>query len=52
MRASRGMGNINPSKMPKAKKTSRRDNTDVTQYAEGGVAKSFPPLTKNKRAKK
>tara|TARA_R110000822_G_scaffold26335_3_gene79294 strand:+ start:67 stop:288 length:222 start_codon:yes stop_codon:yes gene_type:complete len=36
MIASRGMGDINPSKMPKAKKTARRDNTDFTQYAEGG----------------
>lgn len=36
MRASRGMGDINPSKMPKAKVKPRRDNTDFTQYAEGG----------------
>lgn len=36
MRASRGMGDINPSKMPKAKKTARRDDTDFTQYADGG----------------
>ena len=36
MIASRGMGDINPIKMPKAKKTARRDNTDFTQYAEGG----------------
>lgn len=36
MRASRGMGDIAPSKMPKAKKKARRDNTDFTQYAEGG----------------
>jgi hypothetical protein len=34
------MGAINPSKMPKAKKKARRDNTDFTQYKEGGVAKS------------
>jgi len=40
MRASRGMGDINPSKMPKAKKTARRDNTDFTQYKEGGAVKS------------
>lgn len=40
MRASRGMGDINPSKMPKAKKKPRRDNTDFTQYAEGGKVKS------------
>jgi len=40
MRASRGMGAINPSKMPKPKIKARRDNTDFTQYAEGGQAKS------------
>ena len=40
MIASRGMGDINPSKMPKAKKTARRDDTDFTQYAEGGAVKS------------
>ena len=31
MRASRGMGIINPSKMPKAKVKKRRDNTDFTE---------------------
>lgn len=36
MIASRGMGAINPSKMPKGKRKARRDNTDFTQYAEGG----------------
>jgi len=36
MRSSRGMGDINPSKMPKGKRTARRDDTDFTQYAEGG----------------
>ena len=36
MRASRGMGAIAPSKMPGAKKKARRDDTDFTQYAEGG----------------
>jgi hypothetical protein len=36
MMASRGMGAISPSKMPKGKETARRDNTDFTQYAEGG----------------
>jgi len=34
--ASRGMGDIDPSKMPKGKKKARRDSTDFTQYAEGG----------------
>ena len=36
MLASRGMGAVLPSKMPKAVKKARRDNTDFTQYAEGG----------------
>ena len=36
MLASRGMGDIRPSKMPGAKKKARRDDTDFTQYAEGG----------------
>jgi hypothetical protein len=30
------MGAINPSKMPDGKRKSRRDNTDFTEYAEGG----------------
>ena len=36
MRPSRGMGDISPSKMPKGKKLPRRDDTDFTQYADGG----------------
>ena len=40
MMASRGMGDISPSKMPKGVKKPRRDNTDFTQYAEGGKVKS------------
>jgi len=36
MLASRGMGDIAPSKMPKGERKARRDNTDFTQYAEGG----------------
>ena len=36
MLASRGMGAIAPSKMPKGVKKARRDDTDFTQYAEGG----------------
>lgn len=40
MRASRGMGAISPSKMPKGTKKARRDNTDFTQYKEGGEVKS------------
>ena len=41
MRASRGMGAINPSKMPKAKKIIRKDNPDaVDMYAKGGKTSS------------
>ena len=40
MLASRGMGAISPSKMPKGKRKARRDNTDFTQYKEGGAVKS------------
>ncbi len=36
MMASRGMGDIAPSKMPKGVKKARRDDTDFTQYKEGG----------------
>jgi hypothetical protein len=36
MMASRGMGDISPSKMPKGTKTARRDDTDFTKFAEGG----------------
>lgn len=36
MRPSRGMGDIAPSKMPTGVKKARRDDTDFTQYAEGG----------------
>jgi putative N-acetylmannosamine-6-phosphate epimerase len=34
------MGDINPSKMPKGVKKPRRDDTDFTQYKEGGKVKS------------
>jgi hypothetical protein len=36
MRPSRGMGAVMPSKMPGGKKKARRDDTDFTEYAEGG----------------
>ena len=36
MMPSRGMGAINPSKMPKAKIKKRRDDTDFEQFKEGG----------------
>ena len=34
--ASRGMGAISPSKMPKPVRKQRRDDTSFLQYAEGG----------------
>jgi len=40
MRASRGMGAINPAKMPGGKTKARRDDTDFTMYADGGKVKS------------
>jgi len=42
MMASRGMGDIAPSKMPGAKKKARRDDTDFTEYADGGEVWSKP----------
>jgi hypothetical protein len=49
MRPSRGMGDIALSKMPKGVKKPRRDNTDFTQFAEGGKVK--PGLYANIHAK-
>ena len=61
MRASRGMGIMNPDKMPKAKVKKRRDNTDFTEdgqvrqrrdntdfteYAEGGKVNAAGNYTK------
>ena len=42
MRASRGMGAIMPSKMPTGVRKARRDDTDFTQYAEGGKVWNKP----------
>ena len=46
MMSSRGMGAISPSKMPGAKKKARRDNTDFTQYKEGGKVNAAGNYTK------
>ena len=46
MMPSRGMGDISPSKMPNGKKKARRDNTDFTQYAEGGTVNEAGNYTK------
>jgi hypothetical protein len=42
MMPSRGMGAVLPSKMPSGVKKARRDNTDFTQYAEGGEVWNKP----------
>jgi hypothetical protein len=50
MMASRGMGAISPSKVPGGKKKARRDNTDFTEYAEGGQVWNKPnPAKKHKK---
>jgi hypothetical protein len=40
------MGDINPSKMPKGVKKARRDNTDFTQYKDGGKVNAAGNYTK------
>jgi hypothetical protein len=52
MKASRGMGDINPSKMPKGVKKARRDDTDFTQYKEGGKVNAAGNYTKPSLRKK
>ena len=46
MMSCRGMGDIAPSKMPKGVKKARRDDTDFTQYAEGGKVNAAGNYTK------
>jgi hypothetical protein len=48
MRSSRGMGDIMPSKMPGGKRKARRDDTDFTQYAEGGKVGLYANIHKKK----
>lgn len=53
MIASRGMGDIAPSKMPGAKTKARRDNTNFKQYAEGGKVGLYANINaKRKRGEK
>jgi hypothetical protein len=53
MMASRGMGAMAPSKMPKGVKKARRDDTDFTQYAEGGPVGLYANINaKRKRGEK
>jgi hypothetical protein len=42
------MGDINPSKMPSGKKKARRDDTDFTQFAEGGKVGLYENIHKKK----
>jgi len=46
MMSSRGMGAMNPSKMPKGVKKARRDDTDFTEYKEGGTVNAAGNYTK------
>jgi hypothetical protein len=43
------MGAISPSKMPKSKRKARRDNTDFTQYAEGGPVGLYANINAKKK---
>jgi hypothetical protein len=52
MMASRGMGDISPSKMPKGKRRARRDDTNFTQYKEGGKVNAAGNYTKPSLRKK
>ena len=46
MRPSRGMGAVMPSKMGKGVRKARRDDTDFTQYKEGGTVNAAGNYTK------
>ena len=52
MRPSRGMGAIMPSKMGKGVKKARRDNTDFTQYKDGGKVNAAGNYTKPEMRKR
>jgi hypothetical protein len=43
------MGAINPSKMPTGKKKARRDDTDFTQFAEGGKVGLYANIAAKKK---
>jgi hypothetical protein len=49
MMASRGMGDMLPSKMPGGKKKARRDDTDFTQYAAGGSVGLYANINAKKK---
>ena len=52
MRPSRGMGAIMPTKMGRGVKKARRDDTDFTQYKEGGKVNAAGNYTKPSLRKK
>jgi len=52
MMPSRGMGAMLPSKMPKGVKKARRDDTDFTQYADGGKVNAAGNYTKPEMRKR
>jgi hypothetical protein len=52
MRPSRGMGAVMPSKMGKGVKKARRDDTDFTQYKEGGKVNAAGNYTKPEMRKR
>jgi hypothetical protein len=52
MMASRGMGDINPSKMPKGVRKVRRDSDDFTQYKDGGKVNAAGNYTKPEMRKR
>jgi hypothetical protein len=52
MKVSRGMGAILPSKMPSGVKKARKDNTDFTQFKEGGKVNAAGNYTKPEMRKR
>jgi hypothetical protein len=46
------MGAISPSKMPNGVKKARRDNTDFTQYKDGGTVNAAGNYTKPEMRKR
>ena len=49
MMPSRGMGALRSSKMPKGVRKERRDNTDFTEYAEGGPVGLYANINAKKK---
>ena len=49
MMQSRGMGALRSSKMPKGVRKERRDDTDFTEYAEGGPVGLYANINAKKK---